>query len=486
VCNVEALLWTYEKTGKKWLLEMAEKAYVGYDRKQPDKDASMTMLLSNKRATEHGVTFCETSKLGAILYQYTGKKKYLEASVHGFKKVDRDQMLVDGVPSASELLRGKDWLDSTEMCDMIDYTWAIGYLFMATGNADYADKIERACFNAFPGAVEKDFRGLQYFSCPNQVIAAEGGNHNAFWRGNISMSYRLDPGTECCPGQVSRFMPNYASRTWMRGNKGEVVTTFYGPSRHTFTPPGSKAPVTIVQETRYPFSEEIDLRVECAKPTAFTLKLRIPGWCRGASVSVNDKPLRVRCRPGTFIPVRRTFANGDRVRLVLPMKLRLSKWDRGCGAVEYGPLVFSLPIGIRREVDRNDKRQTPDFPAWNMYPSTPWNYALALKGRSLADCTTVVHQPVKSHPWTVDSAPIAITVPVRRVRGWKTHRSRTVMADTVTHEGPITEKRYGNFELTTPPPEGKELRKRLAKQVETVTLVPYGCTYLRLTLFPLC
>ena len=58
-----------------------------------------------------------------------------------------------------------------ETCDITDHTWALAYLLQATGDARYADRIEQVIFNALPGSITKDFRALQYFSCPNQVIA---------------------------------------------------------------------------------------------------------------------------------------------------------------------------------------------------------------------------------------------------------------------------------------------------------------------------
>ena len=139
------------------------------------------------------MTFNETAKLAAVLYLYTGKSEYLSAVEHAYKKVDRWYMLLDGVHSSTEGMRGIDPLQSHETCDIADYTWALGYLLMATGKSEYADDIERACLNAAPGAVTKDFKALQYFSCPNQVVADRTSNHNEFSHGSAWMSYRPNP-----------------------------------------------------------------------------------------------------------------------------------------------------------------------------------------------------------------------------------------------------------------------------------------------------
>ena len=80
-------------------------------------------------------------------------------------------MLIDGVNSSTEALAGNDPLASHETCDITDYTWTMGYYLMATGDGQWADRIEKAIFNAGFGAITKDFRTMQYFSCPNQFIA---------------------------------------------------------------------------------------------------------------------------------------------------------------------------------------------------------------------------------------------------------------------------------------------------------------------------
>ena len=116
----------------------------------------------------HGVTYCEEMKLPMLLYAYTGEQKYLDAAVRADEKLLRHHLLPDGVPSSNEHLDGNDPLTSHETCDITDYTWSLGYYLMTTGDAVYADAIEKAVFNAGPGAVTKDFKALQYFSSVNQ------------------------------------------------------------------------------------------------------------------------------------------------------------------------------------------------------------------------------------------------------------------------------------------------------------------------------
>ena len=130
----------------------------------------------------HGVTFCEELKLPVLLYAYTGDKRYLDLALNAQRKAERDDVLPDGVPASAEALVGSaNVINSHETCDIADYTWTLGYFLMTTGEAKWADKIEKAVFNACPGTITKDFKALQYFSSVNQVIATGNSNHNDFF-----------------------------------------------------------------------------------------------------------------------------------------------------------------------------------------------------------------------------------------------------------------------------------------------------------------
>jgi hypothetical protein len=481
---VENILWLYGRTGDRRLRRHAQQAFAAWNRLNPNHDCAVRNLLSPRRPSEHGVTFNEIGKLGAILYAHTGDRTALRAAVAAYRKIDRHAMLVDGVNSSTEGLKGKDPLDSHETCDIADYTWSAGHLLLATGDAGYADRIERACFNAAPGAVTADFKALQYFSCPNQVVCDAHSNHNLFFRGHRWMSYRPNPGTECCPGEVNRILPNFAARQWLRTPQGGVVAALYGPSRFTFAAGADAAPVTVVQETDYPFGEQIDFQVRAASPVAFPLLLRLPGWCRRPVLRLNGQRLRLRLRPGRFVTVERTFQPNDRLTLELPMDLRLSRWPRGGVAVERGPLVFALRIAEDWRVDRAEKKSSRAFPAWNLYPASPWNFALAVDEATLADAVEIVRRPMTPEPWSLAGAPLELRVPARRVRGWALEKRRVVETHDLVGDKLLVHRLRGRFTLTPQLPDPATLAARLGRALETVTLVPYGCTRLRITVFP--
>ncbi|MBN2046374.1 MAG: glycoside hydrolase family 127 protein [Anaerolineaceae bacterium] len=511
LANLEQILWTYERTGDEALLAQAEANYEHFNQTNtvrhftfrvlgiPFKrkinraflhDVKLEGMLTDEPGSEHGVTYNELCKQAAILYLYTGNETYREAAVKAYEKIDKYHMLVDGIHSSTEGLKGKDPLDSHETCDIADYTWSLYYMLRATGDATYADRIERACFNALPGAVTRDFKGLQYFSCPNQVIADKHSNHNLFMRGKEWMSYRPKPGTECCSGNVHRVMPNFAANVWMSDGAGGLVAALYAPGRVTLPLGAHGKPVTVIEETQYPFSERIDFEIHAEEAVSFALHLRIPEWCSSASLMVNGKDAGLELPAGTFVKLERSFAPYDVITLNLPMRLRVGHWLHGGISVERGPLVYSLGIYEDWQVDRDDKNQTADFPAWNLYPASDWNYALAIDPAQPEKDIEILYRPVTPEPWDLDSAPIELRVPARKVRDWKIVETNVVertpgkgiLGIPLGWEHPS--KVRGHFRLTPQLPDPAGLAERLEEEVEMLRLVPYGCTRLRVTIFP--
>ena len=509
VTGVEILLYLYQESGEADLLEMAEDLYRRFNERWPQHDASLQSLLSDKPQTEHGVTFNEEAKLAAMLYSATGKEEYLSAVMHGYEKLARNARLADGLHSCSEHICGRDARDMHETCDITDHTWALSYLLQATGGVRYADEIEQIIFNALPGAITKDFRALQYFSCPNQVVATSTSNHNLnrFMRGLNWMSYRPDHEVQCCPGNLHRAMPNFISKMWMRSKDGGVVAALYGPGALNTLAGEPQTPVTITAETRYPYEQSVTFTIRPEQPVSFPFSVRIPGWCRQARLIVNGEAVPDELRPGSFFAIQREWKAGDVVRLDLPFALAVESWPKDGVSLTYGPLTLALPVPTRAEIEVENStirqqrdtlgaayepRQTlalPEFPAWNLYPNGPWNYALCVDEGSLRD-VQVEWNEACTDPLDVNNPALKVRVKARRVRGWRMvhiRRARQLghwIIEGKFHRGLRTVE--GEFPFTPPLPDPKSLAGRLEKEVEEIALIPYGATMLRLTVFPRC
>jgi hypothetical protein len=209
-------------------------------------------------------------------------------------------------------------------------------------------------------------------------------------------------------------------------------------------------------ETDYPFSGAVQLTLACDEPVVFPLYLRIPGWCHGFRVTVNGEEAATDTTPGHYVRIERAWANGDTVAIAMEMALSLTTWPRtGSVTVDRGPLSYSLKIGEQWQRHGG----TDAWPEWELFPTTAWNYGLALDANDpLTGFVVTEMGRGADQPWTVDAAPIEITALVRRIPEW------SLVNETVDvlRESPV----------------------RSEQPTEKITLVPLGCARLRMSCLP--
>lgn len=491
VVNIESILYAYEKTKDTALLNMAKRMYDRWELTD-SSDASPISFVKSIPVTEHGVTYNEQAKLGAIMYLYTGDKRYLEQSVLAYERVLNHHMLADGMHSCTENMREVQSLESHEACDISDFTWSLEYMLMATGNMNYADRIEKVIFNALPGQVTNDFKALQYFSCPNQIIASNNSNHNAYHRGNTSMRYAPSPWVEvqCCPANISRAMPNYVANMWMKDKNEGLVAVMYGPSVVNYTSSSGES-ITIVEETSYPFEESIAFRLILQKKVSANLSFRIPGWAQGYTVHVNGEAYTPN-EYGDFLVLNKQWENDDVIQLKFHQELKEVHWPDNGISFERGPLVYALNIKQNRQIDHTETCSSAEFPALELYPASEWNYA-ALESTSLAEAK-VEQVNESSYPFNDSIYPLKISLPMLRLTNWTADKRKQI---TVEKWGPVMErdsmvdfrlltdvKLNGDFVLTPQLPSQEFLQNEKPVIPDTIELVPYGSTKLRITVFP--
>ena len=142
------------------------------------------------------------------------------------------------------------------------------------------------------------------------------------------------------------------------------------------------------------------------------------------------------------------------ISLRLPMPVRLYHGFNDSVAIERGPLVYALNIGA----EWKKLKDNPQFADWEVFPTTPWNYALQLDREHPERSVTFEERPIGSPPFSAQAFPVIARVKGRRLTDWKMARG-----------------------AAAPPPSSPV---RSPEPLEELTLVPYGCTDLRITEFP--
>jgi len=448
--NLESIYWLYNRTGEAWLLDVARKVH------------ARTADWTGGIASWHGVNICQSFRQPAVFWMQARDEKFLAAAARNYDTViGKYGHGPGGMFGADENCREgyTDPRQGAETCSIVEFMRSFQMLTKITGDPLWADRCEQAAFNSLPASQTPDQRGLHYLTAANQAVLDARNHSPGIQNGGCMLAYNPH-GYRCCQHNVSHGWPYYAEELWLATADAGLCASLYAPSEVEATV-GDAATVRIVEETGYPVDETVALAVSAPRPVRFPLYLRVPRWCEGAKVAVNGRPVDVKARPLSYIVLERTWADGDKVVLELPMRLAAATWEKGKGAVSLsrGPLEFSLRIGERwvRIGGGSD-----DWPVLEVHPETPWNYGLEIDPTAPEKSVEVAAKkkmPDAGLPFAQDAAPIELRARAHRIPEW-------------------TLDRHGLVAVLQPSPA------RSAEPEETVTLIPMGWARLRIAVFP--
>ena len=218
--------------------------------------------------------------------------------------------------------------------------WAHRMLHLDT-DARYADVMERALYNGILSGVSRDGKKFFYVN-PLALYPPMLNPKDTFFSGRRQDWF----GCACCPPNLARLiagLPGYVYSS----NAREAWVHLYAAGEAALEVAGTK--LTLTQATAYPWDGEVTLTVSPETPATFTLALRLPGWCRKASLKINGKPVALAAitKKG-YARVKRLWSPGDKVSLSLAMPVeRISahpkvRHNAGRVALQRGPVVYCL------------------------------------------------------------------------------------------------------------------------------------------------
>jgi DUF1680 family protein len=206
------------------------------------------------------------------------------------------------------------------------------------GKSVYGDLLERTIYNTLFAAQSRDGRQLRYYT-PTE------GKREYF-----------DADTYCCPCNYRRALSELPAMIYYQSNAGLAVNLYTNSEATGKLHDGTA--LKIRQETDYPTSGHVVLRVDPSKSSRFPLQLRIPRWCdKHVAASVNGQPIDRPIVPGTFLTIDRQWKAGDQVTLDMPMSWRLvfgRKRQSGRAAVMRGAVVFCLNPAQDKSLEAKD------------------------------------------------------------------------------------------------------------------------------------
>jgi len=465
--NLASVYWLYNRTGDKRLLDLATKIH--------RNTANWTDGVPNW----HNVNIAQALRGPATYYLHSKNPRHLTASERNYQTVwGLYGQVPGGMFGGDEDCRPgyHDPRQAVETCGMVEMLHSCEALLKIRGDLRWADRCEDVAFNSLPAATTADFKALRYLTAPNQIISNSTNKHPRI--SNKGAKYIMNPhGHRCCQLNMGHGWPYYAEHLWMATPDNGLALIFYSASKVT-AKVGDGTEVTITESTHYPFDESIVLSFSLPRSVRFHLYLRIPGWCHEARLTINGQPIKMQAEPQSYLLIDRQWKHGDSIKLELPMHVSVRTWVRNKNSVsiDRGPLTYSLKLSekyvpvdgtvlkfLPRSWYRQDisKELIAAWPAWDIYPTTPWNYGLVLDKKRPEAAFEVVRKnwPRDGVPWRNTDAPIEIKARARRIPGWQKDELDLVG---LLSESPV----------------------KSSEPVEEVTLIPMGCARLRISAFP--
>jgi len=344
-----------------------------------------------------------------------------------------------------------------ETCSMVEFMYSDEMLLGITGDRIWGDRCEEIAFNSLPASMTADLKGLHYLTAPN-LIQLDRKNKAPMIENDGDMFSFNPHDYRCCQHNVAFGWPYFAEHLWMATPDGGLAATLFAPST-VRAKVGKGTEVKIAETTDYPFGESILFTISMPKSVRFPLRLRVPGWCEQNNITINGRQEAVSSVDPGWLLLDRSWKDGDQVRLKLAMNISVKVWEINGKAVSVnrGPLTYSLKIGERWERHGGTDR----WPAFEVFPTTPWNYGLVLDAKEPSRSFELRKRsgPLSLQPFTLEGVPLALKAKGKRISQWKPEANGLI----------------GEVQLSP---------VRSDEPVEEITMIPMGAARLRITAFP--
>lgn len=461
--NLWSVVWLYNRTGDSKLLELADKIH------RNTADWTKSTELPNW----HNVNVAQGCREPATYYLFNGDRRFLEASYNVQSLVRRTFGQVPGGMFGADENARMGFFDprqGTETCGFAEQMASDEIMLLITGDPYWAENCEDIAFNSYPAAFMPDYKSLRYITAPNMVIS-DSENHKP-GIDNAGPFLAMNPfSSRCCQHNHGFAWPYYAEHLMLATpDNGAAAVLFNTCEAYMKVAEGKE--IVINEKTDYPFDTRISFTVDTNDESVkFPFYIRIPKWTKNATCEVNGQEIVVEPGSGSYLCIDREWNDGDSVVMNFPMEISYRTWqvNKNSVSVDYGPLTLSLRIA-EKYVEKNSTEtaiwdsqwqkgaDASRWPSYEIYPGSPWNYALQVESVKLKERNPLKHDV---NPFTQDNVPLVFEASGRLVPDWKVDEYK--LCGVLPYENVMK-----------------------SEQVEKLELIPMGAARLRISSFPTC
>lgn len=463
--NIASVYWLYNRTGDSFLLDLATKL---------DKNTA-DWRQANNLPNWHNVNIAQCFREPATFYLQSHNQQDLAATYNDFKLIRNVYGQVPGGMFGADENARKGYDDprqAVETCGMVEQMTSDQMLMSITGDSFWAENCEDVAFNTFSAAFMPDYRSLRYLTAPNMVVS-DGKNHSPGIDNNGPFLMMNPFSSRCCQHNHAAGWVYYAENSWMATPDNGLAAQLYTEGQVN-AKVGKGTAVSLIETTRYPFRDQVNITVKSSKAAAFPLYLRVPEWCKNALVTINGVAVKLYAPAGDYIRLAKTWKNGDKIILRLPMQINVREWakNKNSVSVNYGPLTYSLKINEKYVREDSKKTAIGDsrwqagadpqkWPSYEILPASAWNYGLLLDADHPEKSFKVIQRawPKDNNPFTNAGAPIQLVTNGKKIPGWTVDQHGLC---SILPQSPI----------------------KNSESVTQLTLVPMGGARLRISAFP--
>lgn len=270
------------------------------------------------------------------MYLITGKQEYFDAFTHIWYSIQKgDRHNTGGFTSGEETTGNPYAQGAIETCCTVAWIDMSIDMLKLTANSLVADELELSTYNGLLGGQHPSGRWWTY-NTPMDG-SREASAH--------TINFQCRPGSpelNCCSVNGPRGLALLSEWAIVQSGK-KVAINFYGQSSFSLRTPGGKS-LAVTQQTDYPQSGDVVIKVSVSAPEKFALELRIPAWSAATVIKINGKKTE-QVNAGSYFNITRVWKTGDRIDITFDMSPHFWAGDRelkGRSSVYYGPLLLAF------------------------------------------------------------------------------------------------------------------------------------------------